>query len=209
MRKSVFYIRTITVTKIWGEKTRQTIFPETRIVLQKMLGKKSLENSAKKRFLYSHEYRDQKMEKNAGNNFSRNTRIVQPKNVRKKKVGKKCEEAFFIFARMSYQKMGGKNARNNCSRNTRIVRPKKLGKKSLEKSAEKRFLYVHDYCDHNTGGKNAANNFSRNTRIVRPKNVRKKTVGKKCEKAILYSHECRTKKWAEKTRGTIFPETQE
>ena len=59
-----------------------------------MLGKKS-EKSAKKRFLYSNEYRDQKMAgKNAGNIFSRNTRIVRPKNVRKKIVGKKCEKSF-------------------------------------------------------------------------------------------------------------------
>jgi len=63
-----------------------------------MLGKKSSQNTAKKRFLYSHEYRDQKMvEKNARNNFSKNTPIVRAKNVGKnqcKKVrnsaSKKC-----------------------------------------------------------------------------------------------------------------------
>ena len=48
-------------------------------------GKKSLEKSAKTRFLYSHEYRDKKWEeKNARNNFSRNTPIVRAENVRKK-----------------------------------------------------------------------------------------------------------------------------
>jgi len=45
-----------------------------------MWGKKSSIKSAKNRFLYSHEYRDQKMGgKNGRNNFSRNTRIVQVK----------------------------------------------------------------------------------------------------------------------------------
>ena len=34
-------------------------------------------------------------EKKARNNFSRNTPIVRAKNVRKKIVGKKCEETFF------------------------------------------------------------------------------------------------------------------
>ena len=41
---------------------REIIFPETHEQCeQKMLRKKSYVKSAKKRFLYSHEYRDQKM----------------------------------------------------------------------------------------------------------------------------------------------------
>ena len=53
-------------------------------------------------FLYSHEYRDQKMGgKNSRNNFSRNTRIVRAKNFGKKIVSKKCENTFFIFTRIS------------------------------------------------------------------------------------------------------------
>jgi len=47
-----------------------------------MFGKKSSQKIAKYRFLFKHEYRDQKMvEKKAGNNYSRNTPIVQAKNV--------------------------------------------------------------------------------------------------------------------------------
>jgi len=50
-----------------------------------MLGKKSSGKSAKKRFLYPHEYRDPKGGgENARNKFSRNTRIVRAKNVGKK-----------------------------------------------------------------------------------------------------------------------------
>ena len=66
---------------------------------------------------------------NARNNFSRNTRIVQEKNFRKKIVGKKCEKRFLYSHEYRDQKMGGKNARNNFSRNTGIVREKNVGKK--------------------------------------------------------------------------------
>jgi len=56
-----------------------------------MLGKKLSEKSAKNIFLYSHEYRDQKMGggKKARNNFSGSTLIVRAKNVQQKFVGKK------------------------------------------------------------------------------------------------------------------------
>ena len=88
--------------KNWGNKTRETIFPETHYKCEQKVGKKPSEKSAKNVFLYSHEYRDQKMGgKNAQNNFSRNIRIVRRKNVGKKIVGKKCEKRFFIFTRIS------------------------------------------------------------------------------------------------------------
>ena len=70
----------------------------------KEVKEKSSQKSAKTRFLYSHEYRDQKMGcggENAQNNFSRNTRIVPAKNVGKKIVTKKCKNTFFIFTRIS------------------------------------------------------------------------------------------------------------
>jgi len=50
------------VAKKWGEKTRETIFQKHTNSARKICwGKKSLEKSAKTLFLYSHEYRDQKM----------------------------------------------------------------------------------------------------------------------------------------------------
>ena len=80
-----------------------------------MLGKKSSEKSAKNVFLYSDEYRDQKMGgTNARNNFSRNTLIARAKNVGKKIVGKKCEKRFYIHTNI-VTKYGGENARNNFS----------------------------------------------------------------------------------------------
>jgi len=67
-----------------------------------MWEKRSSGKRAKKRFLYSHEYRDTEKEgKNARNKFSRNTRIVRAKNVGKKIVGKKCEKTIFIYTRIS------------------------------------------------------------------------------------------------------------
>ena len=60
--KTFFIFTRISRPKNGGNKTRETIFPETHEYCeQKMLRKKSSEKSAKNVFLYSHEYRDQKM----------------------------------------------------------------------------------------------------------------------------------------------------
>ena len=66
-----------------------------------MLGKK-LSQKCENTFFFFDENLDQKWgEKNARNNFSRNTLIERAKNVGKKIVGKKCEKRFFIFPRIS------------------------------------------------------------------------------------------------------------
>ena len=87
-----------------------------------MLGKKSSEKSAKNVFLYSHEYRDQKMwgKKRAKHFFQKHTNSASKKCWEKNRR-KKVRKTFFIFTQISLQNMGGKNARNNF-RNTRIVR---------------------------------------------------------------------------------------
>ena len=73
-----------------------------------MLGKKSSEKSAKNVFLYSHEYRDQKMggEKRSKQFFQKHTNSAS-KNVGEKIVGKKWEKRFFIFTQISLRKNGG------------------------------------------------------------------------------------------------------
>ena len=48
------------MTKKWVDKTRETIFPETHEYCEQKMEKISPDKSAKKRFLFSHEYRDQK-----------------------------------------------------------------------------------------------------------------------------------------------------
>ena len=62
VRKRFFYIHTNIVTKKWGEQNEQNNFSRnTLIVRAKNVGKKIVGKSAKNVFLYSHEYRDQKM----------------------------------------------------------------------------------------------------------------------------------------------------
>ena len=61
VRKTFLYIHTNIVTKKWGEKKRETIFPETHDYCeQKMLGKKSSEKSEINVLLYSNKYRYEK-----------------------------------------------------------------------------------------------------------------------------------------------------
>jgi len=81
-------------------------------VTKKCLGKKSSQKRAKKRFLYSHEYRDQKMMgKNARNNFPRNTRMIRRKMLGKK-LSQKSEKKRFLYSHeYPDKKMGGKKTR--------------------------------------------------------------------------------------------------
>jgi len=81
-------------------------------------------------------------EKNARNNFSRNTRLVRAKNVGKKSSEKSKKKPFLFSQEYRDQKMGEKNARNNFSRNSRIVLSKNIGKKyRREKGRKNLFLY--------------------------------------------------------------------
>jgi len=72
------------VTKKLRKKTRNKFSRNTRKVREKNVVKIIVGKVREKRFLYSHEYRDQKMGgKNARNNFFTNARIVQAKNGKK------------------------------------------------------------------------------------------------------------------------------
>ena len=72
-----------------GGKTRETIFPETRIIRAKNVVEKNCRKKLRKTFFYIHtDIVTRKWgEKNSRNNFSRNTRIV-----REKMFGKKSSE---------------------------------------------------------------------------------------------------------------------
>ena len=127
------------------------------------------------------------------------------KNLRKEERKKR----FLYSHEYRYQKWGEIYALNNFSRNIRIVRAENFWKKSSENSGKNGFLYSHEYRDQKMGGGNAQINFSRNTRIVRAKNVGKKTL-ERSAKNVFYIHtSIVTKKWEEKKRETIFPETHE
>ena len=99
-----FYIHTNIVTKKWGGKNTLNNFSRnTRIVREKYVGEKSRwKKNAKTRFLYLHEYRDQKMKgkERAKQFFQKHTNSAS-KKVRKKIVVKKCEKQFFIITRIS------------------------------------------------------------------------------------------------------------
>jgi len=60
MGKNVFYIHTDIVTKKWGKKRTKEFVLKQSNSAAKIFGEKSSGKSAKKSFLYSHEYRDQK-----------------------------------------------------------------------------------------------------------------------------------------------------
>ena len=67
-------------------------------------------------------------QKNARNNFSRNTRIVRKKMLGKNHLKKMRKKRVLYSHEYRYHKMEEKNARNNFSGNTRIVRAKIVGK---------------------------------------------------------------------------------
>ena len=92
-------------------------------------GEKSSERTEKNIFLYSHEYRDEKMGGQiVRNNFSRYTLIVRAKNVVEKNRRKKCEKRFFIFTRISLPKNGGKKrAKQFFQKHTNSASKKCLG----------------------------------------------------------------------------------
>ena len=99
-----------------------------------MLGKKSSEKSAKNVFLYSHEYRDQKMggTKRAKQFFQKHTNNAS-KKCWEKNCRKKCEKRFLYSHEYREKNCWGKKARINFSRNTPIVRAKNVGEKIFGK----------------------------------------------------------------------------
>ena len=79
-------------------------------MLSKNVRKKIVGKKYEKRFLYSHEYRDEKMgEQNARNNFYIDTLIVRAKNVVEKNRRKKVRKTFvYIHTNIVTKKWGGK-----------------------------------------------------------------------------------------------------
>ena len=155
----------------------------------KIVGNKSSGNRAKKRFLYLHEYRDQKMGgKNARNNYSRNKRIVRARIVEKKifgKVRKNTGEIIFLeHTNSANQKCLVKNSLEKCEKTIYNIYMNIITENQgiCEKN---RFLYSHEYRDLKIRGKNARNDFFRYTRIVCAKNVREKNVGSCTKKSFF------------------------
>jgi len=147
--------------KIRREKVRKNVFYIRKDIVTKKWGKKR-----EKQFFHKHTNSASK--KCWGKN-------------RRKKVRK----TFFIFARISCQKMGVKNARNNSCRNKRILQAKNVGEKIVEKSAKKRFLNSQGYRDKEMVGKKRAKQFFQELANIARKKCWEKIVGKKGKKAIF------------------------
>ena len=93
-------------------KRAKQFFQKTRIVLEKNIGKKIVGKKCKKRFLYSHEYRDQKnVGKKRAKRFFQKTRIVLAKRLGKsrKKVRK---NVIYIHTNIVTKKWREIDARN-------------------------------------------------------------------------------------------------
>ena len=140
------------------------------------MGEKSSEKSAKKRFLYSHEYYYQKIRgKNARNNFSRKSRIVRSKNVGKN-IRENCKNiVFHINTNIVTKKGGEKGAKQFCQQHPNSA-SNKCWEKIVRKKREKRFFIF--------------------TRISLQKNA-----GKKTRETIFQKHtNSASKKWGKKDR---------
>ena len=97
------------------------------------VGKKIVTKNAKTRFLYSHEYRDQKVGGKMRETIFPETHEQSVEKMLGKKSQKSVKKRFLYSHEYREHKIGGKNARNNFFRNTRIVRAKNVLKKSLHK----------------------------------------------------------------------------
>jgi len=88
-----------------GKNARNNFSRNILILRAKNVGKKIVGKSAKNVFLYSHEYRDQKMEgkKRAKQFFQKHTNSAS-KKVGEKNVGKSAKNVFYIHTNIVIKK---------------------------------------------------------------------------------------------------------
>jgi len=112
VRKTILYSYEYPDQKMVGKKRAKQFFQNhTNSASKKCWWKNSSERSPKKRFLYSQEYRDQKIGgRNARKNFSRHTRIVPSKNVGKKSSERSAKKRFLYTHEYRDQKMREKKS---------------------------------------------------------------------------------------------------
>ena len=85
-----------------GKNARNNFSRNKPIERAKNIGENYRKKVRKNVFLYSQEYRVQKMGgKTRETIFPETQQIVRAKNVRKKIVGKNCEKSFFLITRIS------------------------------------------------------------------------------------------------------------
>ena len=111
--KYFFYIHTNIVTKNWGGKNARNNFSRnTLIVRAKNVGEQIVGKRCDKRFLYSHEYRDQKIggTKRAKQFFQKHTNSASKKCWGKNRR-KKVQKSFFYIHRNTVTKKWGEKKR--------------------------------------------------------------------------------------------------
>ena len=129
VRNNVFYIHTNIVTINCGEKNAWNNF-SIHTSVKKKVGKKIV-GKMRNVFLYSHEYRDQKLGgKERPKQFCQKHTNSVRKNVGKKIVRKKCETSFFKFTRIAWPKMGGKKRAKQFFQTHTNCAKKNVGKKN-------------------------------------------------------------------------------
>jgi len=122
------------------KKRAKQFFQKHTNSASKKCRKKSTGKSAKKRFLYSHEYRDPKRgEKSAKHVFQKHTNSAC-KKCSEKNVGIMGKNVFYILTNIVTKKGGGGKACNNFSRNSRIVLAKNFWKNIVGKKGETTFF---------------------------------------------------------------------
>ena len=130
-----------------GKKARKNFLPETHVYReQKTMEKKSYGKSAKTRFLWKHEYRDQKMGggKNARKIFSKNTRILRLLNDGKNRLENVRKHVF--YKHMNIVKKNGGKTREKIFPETRFLwKYEYRTKNGGEKTREKFFPETHVY----------------------------------------------------------------
>ena len=136
------------------QNARNNFSRNTPLVQAKMFGKKSSEKSAKNVFLYSHEYRDQKMggTKRAKQYFQKHNISARKKTFGKYRRKKVRKTFFYIHTNIVTKKWGTKRAKQFFQKHTNSAR-KMFGKKFRENNAKNVFLYSHEYRDQKMGNK--------------------------------------------------------
>ena len=157
-----------------GKNARNKFCRNTRIVRAKNVGIKSSEKSAKNFFLYSHEYRAEKMggKKLAKQFFQKNSNNAS-KKCWEKIVGKKWEKRFFYIHTNIVTTKWGENDWKFFQKHTNSASKKFWGKNCRKKVQKNVCLYKREYRDQKMRGVKRAKPFFQKHSLVRTKKVGK------------------------------------
>ena len=141
--KNIFYTHMNIVTKKWRKKTRNKFSRNTRKVRERNVVKIIVGKVREKLFLYSHEYRDQKMvgKKRAKQYFQKLTNWAS-KKCREKTVGM-CEKNVFYITMNIVPKNGGKKCARQFFQKHKNSASNKCWEKNRLKKVRKNVFYIH------------------------------------------------------------------